>query len=460
MMKKYLPVFLTFCLLLTAVSTGFAQNKKQIKAAKALEQQGDQAFRAKDFKLAIDKYAQSIVIVPVSPSAHFWKGFSHYNLTEFDSALEELNKAAEQNFNKPFEIYRLRANIYFQQKNFDASLEDIKKGLQLVPNEPNLTLIKGDISFAKNDFQSALDAYTQAVKFQPNNGDLEYFIAQSDLNLGKTQEQGVAAQSAIKKGTKYLGEAFFLVGDSLQKQKKFVEALEFYRQSLISKPDQYTVYRTMADIYRQQSLFQDAIEISKKGLIKYPNDGNFYTDLSWYYSLANQPDNAVQAALAAVRFLPQQSLGFTNLCRAYNDTTHYQLAVNACNKALNLTPNDGETYFYLARANAALGKSADAVKNYDKAVTGLEVFTQNNPDYSDGFYLLGNAYYEDNQIGKAIEAYKKCLEISPNFSKARFNLGIVYNFNKNKAGATEQYTALLGIDKTLAAKLKAEIDKK
>ncbi len=459
-MKKFLPVLFTICLLLTAFSTDFAQSKKQIKMAKALEQQGDQAFRAKDYKLAIDKYAQSIVIVPVAPSAHFWKGFSHYNLNEFDNALPELNKAAEQNFTKPFEIYRLRASIYFQQKNYDAALEDIKKGLQLTPNDLNLTLMQGDISYAKNDFQSALNAYTQAVKFQPNNGDLEYFIAQSDLNLGKTQEQGIAAQSAIKKGTKYLGESFFLVGDSFQKQKKFVQALEFYQQSLISKPDQYAVYRMMADIYRQQSRFQEAIEISKKGLIKYPNDGNFYTDLSWYYSLANQSDNAVQAALAAVRFLPQQSLGFTNLCRAYNDTKQYQSAISACTKALTLTPNDGETHFYLARANSALGKSADAAKNYDKAVTGLEVFTQNNPDYSDGFYLLGNAYYEDNQINKAIEAYRKCLEISPNFSKARFNLGIVYNFNKNKAGATEQYTALLGIDKALAAKLKTEIDKK
>lgn len=460
MLKKIFLGLLTICFLMMTFANVNAQKKDDIKKARLLAQEGDKAYLAKNYKTAIEKYAESLVIVPNAPDVHFWKGSAHYKLDQFDSSLTEFDKALEQKFSKPFEIYRMRADIYFQKKDFPAALGDIQKGLALVPNDPNLLKIGGDIYYAQNDYQNAHDAYVKVVQFQPNNGDIEYYIAQSDFNLNKVEEQATAARSAIKKGTKFLGESFFLIGDSLQKQKKMPEALEAYQQSLISKPDQYQVYRVMAELYRGQSRFNEAIDISKKGLRQYPNDGNFYTDLSWYYSLVNRYDDAVQAALAGVRFLPKEGLGYTNLCRAYNDTKKYPLAVNACNKALTLSPNDGETYLYLGRANSFLGKEAEAAKNYDKAVAGLETFTQNNPEYSDGFYLLGNAYYADAKYGKAIDAYKQGLLMSPKFAKARYNLGLAYIVNKDKSGATEQYTALLALDKDLAAKLKAEIDKK
>jgi tetratricopeptide (TPR) repeat protein len=72
---------------------------------------------------------------------------------------------------------------------------------------------------------------------------------------------------------------------------------------------------------------------------------------------------------------------------------------------------------------------------------------------------LGNAYFADGQPQKAIGAYQKCLELSPRFVKARYNLAIIYARNKNKSAAMEQYNSLVAIDSTLAAKLKTEIDK-
>ena len=111
------------------------------------------------------------------------------------------------------------------------------------------------------------------------------------------------------------------------------------------------------------------------------------------------------------------------------------MAINNCNAALKITPDDGETYYYLGRAYDLTDKPAEATRSYDKAVKGLEKFTSENPDYSDGFYLLGNAYFADGQPQKAIVAYQKCLELSPRFVKARYNLAIIYARNKNKSAS-------------------------
>jgi protein O-GlcNAc transferase len=225
------------------------------------------------------------------------------------------------------------------------------------------------------------------------------------------------------------------------------------------KPDRRDIYRTLSDMYRSQSRFNEAIEITRRALKQFPNDGELYTDNSWYYSLAGRHEEAVQAAQAGIRFNPDQSMAYTNLCRAYNDLQKPELAISACNNALKFAPNDGETFFYLGRANDLLNKPAEATKYYKRAVTGLEAYTKERPDYSDGYYLLGNAYFADGQLDKAIEAYSKCLEMSPRFARARYNIGMVQLQKNNKPGATEQYNILIGIDRALATKLKTEIDK-
>lgn len=464
MTKKIIFGLITYCLLLTAFSALTvevnAQKPKDVKKARKLIEDGNKLFNQKNYRGAIEKYAQAIVLAPNLPEAHFWKGYAHYYLDEFDQALSEINLAEDLNFNKPVEIYKLRWYLNYQKKNLDAAYEDVQKGLQAEPGNLTLIMAAGDINRSKSNFRDALGFYQRAAQINTNSGDLHYLIALSHSNLGETVEQGNAASEAIKKGTKFIGESYTLLGDALLKTKKFDEAIEAYLRALTAKEDSYTVYRSLADIYRSQNRFEDAISISRKALRVYPNDGNIYTDLSWFYSLANRHEDAIAAAQAAIRFLPEQSLAYTNLCRAYNDTKQHQLAIGACNRALQLNPNDGETNFYLGRAYDSIGRTADATKFYDKAVDGLEEFTKNNPEYSDGFYLLGNAYFTDNQPLKAIEAYKRCLELSPRFTKARFNLGFIYVQRKDRASALEQYNALLNLDKDLAAKLKTEIDKK
>ncbi len=177
---------------------------------------------------------------------------------------------------------------------------------------------------------------------------------------------------------------------------------------------------------------------------------------SWYYSLAGDPTKAIDAAKAGIQLLPNQSMAYTNLCRAYNETKSFDLAIKACNGALRIAPNDGETYFYLGNAYVQSNKPTDATKAYARAVTGLLDYTAKNPAYSDGWYLLGNAYFADRQFDKAIAAYLKCLSLSPKFTRAMANLGICYTRVKNKAAATEQYNKLLQADPALAARVKAD----
>lgn len=462
MLKKILSKAVAYSLLLAAFSFLSAnvdgQSRKDLRKARQLVEQGNKAFNQRNYRIAIDRYAEAIVLAPKEPAAHYWKGYSHYHLKEYDQALAGM-EAALANGYKPVDVYKVRGFLYYEKKDYDAALADIRQGLQSEPD--NLMFLKalGEITYAKRSYRESLDAFQKVVLIEPNNPEVYYNIALVQSNLGNVQGQASAAEEAVKRHTRFLGEALYLMGDAYQKLRKPTEAADAFQKSLAAKPDNYDAYTRLAAIYRDQSRFNDAVDVSKRALRAFPGDGNLYTNISWYYSLADRHEEAVQSAQAAVKLLPGQYLGYTNLCRAYNDTNQYQMAVTACNNALRLNPNDGETKYYLGRSYDFLKKSDEATKYYDAAVTGLVEYTRANPEYSDGFYLLGNAYFADNQVDKAIEAYAKCLELSPDFVKARFNLGLMHLQKKNKTGALEQYNSLMSLDQSLAARLKTEIDK-
>ena len=447
--------FLILCSLSVAVS---AQSKKDRSKAKELQDEADKSFAQKSYSEAAAKYGQAILLVPTNPNAHYWKAVSHYYLKENEPAKYEFQLALNQGY-KPLEIYRIRWFMFYDQKDYDAALSDLNKGLQIEPRNPTFLNGVGDIYAAKNQFLEALAAYQRGITASPKDGDLYYNIARVQAAMGNVKDQGAAANAAINNGTRMTGEAYYLLADSAWKQKDIPAAIAAYQRSISAKPANYDAYRNLANVFRNQSRFSEAIDILKKALLQFAADGNIYNELSRLYSLVGRPEDGVQAALAGIRYQPTQYIGYTNLCRAYNEIKKYQEAIKACSDALIRNPGDGETYFYMGNAYLQQDKAAEATRTYRLAVTGLVDYTTKNPDNADGWYLLGGAYFGDNQRDKAIESYLKCLSISPSFAKARFNLGFIYRVKKDKAAATEQYNILMKLDPSLAAKLKAEIDK-
>lgn len=463
-MKRSIKGLLVFSFIavfmMAAASEVFAQSRKDVTRSRALFQEGSRAFNQKNYREAIDKYAESIVLVPKSAAAHFWKGLSHMHLGDADLALTEMTTALDQGYERPLDIYVNRWRIYYANKNFEAALADVNSGLQLDPENNDLLLARADLSYANKDYDAALDSYQRAALKAPNSGDIYLSIARIYNSKGEIKQAVDAATLATSKGTRSPEEAYLIIGTGQKKLKNFAEAIRAFESAKNINARNYDIYAELSDLYKSQNRFDDAIKNARGALTVFGNDGNIYTDLSWYYSLAKRHEEAVDAAKAGIRLLPDQYMAYTNLCRAYNDLEKPEMAIRECNNALKIKPNDGETLFYLGRSHDLLKKYADAEGYYRRAVAGLEAFVKERPDYADGYYLLGNAYFADNKRQRAIEAYKKSIDLSPMFARSHYNLGHVYLADGNKTAATEQYNILNNIDKTLAAMLKAEIDKK
>lgn len=446
------------CLTFLFPDLGHAQNRRNERRAQQLSSEGDKLFRQKNYRNAIDQYAQAIVLAPNSPNPRFWKGLAHFYLDEYEMALPDLNAAIDKGYSKPLDVYLVRWRIHFVKKDFDRALSDVRSGLQIDGDNQDFLLALGDISFDREAHTEAVDAYGRYVLRNPGNAEVHFRLAQSHAKLGNVDAQIASAEESIRRGTRSLADAHILVGDGYTLKMMYAEAVPAYERAVTARPDVYVTYQKLAEGYRALAQFEKAIETARRALRLFPTNGLIYTDISWYYSLADRHQDAVDAAQAGIRYNPELYMPYTNLCRAYNDLKRHDLSIPACNSALKLRPDDGESLFYLSRANRALNRNAEANRLTKRAVAGLEDAARLNPTYSDIHYLLGGAYYDDGQMEKSLASYKRSLELSPNFVKALFNVGIAYLNEGKKDAALEYHRRLAAISPKYAGMLKSEID--
>ncbi len=475
---KFLSIFILSTFVFALSTESFAQPKPKKKARK-LAQTADKLFNQGKYNEAIIKYAEALSISPEFPQARFFKGSSHYRQKQYDLAVNELSLALQQG-SDPVKVYPLRMESYAAQGNFQAAMDDAQKVVKFNPDDAYYNGFLGKMYLLNKEFRTGIPYLEQAAKGGTRDPNVFYYLAVGYNGLGNYEKQEISADMALKGGTPFSGNAWYLYADALQKNRKYSESVQAFKNAINSyktmidtnraaadtEEYMYQSYVNLADVYRNLNKFEEAIDTAKAGLSLRPNDKDLHISLPWYYSLAGNREFALTAGKRAVEIAPDQFMSYTNLCRAYNEEGEYlykkedksankffDQAVVTCKKALAIEPNDGETNYYLGRAYYFLDNESLSQSYYKKSVGGLIRFTQVNPDYSDGFYLLGNAYFATADIVNAIKAYENCLKIAPRFAIVRYNLGYVYIQNGNRAAAREQYELLKDLDGDLAKRL-------
>lgn len=459
---KKIVFSLTLCLsiVLAFSAISFAQTPKQLERARKITQDAFNDFNKGKFQNAVEKCNKALEIVPNLPYANYLKGWSLYRLEKNEQALTAINLAIQQG-QAPGQAYSVRGQINLALKNYTDAENDIREALKSMPNDAFLRRILGNIYYDNKNYKAALPEYQEAIRLDPTykeNGDIYYLIAWSQNQLGDIANQAKSAVLAIQNKTRYQSESYFLAGDAFHVYKKYDEAIAAYSEVIRLNPNFTDVYLRLSEIYLNQYRLDEAAEITRKGIAINPKEASFYINLGWIYSLSNRHQEAITVAQEGVRLQPDNYMGYTNICRAYNDLKKFDLAIQNCNRALELKPGDGETFFYLARANEGINNTKDAKTYYAKAVTGLVQYAKERPDSFEVLYLLANAYYTTDNYSMAIRNYEKCLEICPNFAKARYNLALNYLKLNKAAEAKKQYEWLLKLDTDLAAKLKAKLN--
>ena len=126
------------------------------------------------------------------------------------------------------------------------------------------------------------------------------------------------------------------------------------------------------------------------------------------------------------------------------DLQDYSHAIDKYNAALKIDPNCFLCYYKLARVYYA-------IRDLGSCVSCLEAAIRLNPKWSLPYEALGNVYlkskgYFPNRLEKAVENYKKAIELEPSKIELHLNLAQCFEDKDEKEKAEKLYEAILKID--------------
>lgn len=221
-------------------------------------------------------------------------------------------------------------------------------------------------------------------------------------------------------------------------EKDYVKARKLIRNDLkrLGTKDEYYMYLGLASIDAEDRLknYEKAIEANPHNLDVAINLANAYDELKEF-------DKAIELYNKALEIDKNCALVYNNRGYTYYQKKDYERALNDYDKALLLNPKlqlaiDNRQNLIMELEQ--LGDFEELIKNSN----------QQNNDYK-YYFNLGMAEARHGKYEEAELAYKKSIELNPNFAPVYLFFGILEHGRDNFDKAEEYYSMAIEIDNNM-----------
>ena len=216
----------------------------------------------------------------------------------------------------------------------------------------------------------------------------------------------IEAMKSRGKASRNLGEAYMGQGDYTAALREFLKAEKLYSKDPYLQNDLGLVYMAKEKIDLAIDHFKKAIEIK-------PDYTPVKNNLGFAYLAKKNWDDAIVCfkeitgdLLYATPHYPLLNLGW-----AYYNKKEYVLAKKYYKKALKIEPEFTIALRGLGKTYIAMGKIPEAIAVFEKA-------TISSPRFAELYFDLANACRLSQKYNKALNAYKKVVELAPDSTLA------------------------------------------
>ena len=184
----------------------------------------------------------------------------------------------------------MRGLAYYYLREYDSALNDINKGIKIVPEWSDAYFFRGLVRFERGQYKAASTDYSKAIKLEKNNK--QYYHASGNAYLRQRKYE-----DAIEDYNKYINlDTTWAVPyynrsvakDNLQDYQGAVADL---KKAIELDPDPYFV-SFLSDIYFRHNDIDAAIDIAISGLKKDSTSTPLYNNLGRFYLEKGDNDNA------------------------------------------------------------------------------------------------------------------------------------------------------------------------
>ncbi|MCX7667581.1 MAG: tetratricopeptide repeat protein, partial [Atribacterota bacterium] len=352
----------------------------------------------------------------------------------WDFYLKKLNYGKKVNTSLIAQVYLRLAYSYFNQKNLDLAIANLKKATELNPNLVEAYLLLGRIYYESDRTEEAEKAYAKAYELDPHSKEAQYFAQL----VGKARIFGKSAYEAYTQGYQHFAQG------NLQEAEQYLK--EAVRLNPGFKEAYYWLGRTLYEVGK----LEEAEEAWAKVLELDP----FNSQARRFLDRTQQEKKYGRKAMRS----------FQSGYELY-EKGNYQEAIGLFKEAIMENPAFSEAHEYLARCYYRLGRTKEYVEERGKVTsflstpedkawyaynTGYELFSWGdkekakiwleqaisiNDALGEAHLLLGEIYGEQEEWSRALSHYLKAKDNLEGEMKGRALWGIVTaNFGLQRFG--------------------------
>jgi tetratricopeptide (TPR) repeat protein len=338
---------------------------------------------------------------------------SHY-LSEKHSSLDGLvfeYEVASQKGAVPFleETVFVRLADHFEKiQQLGKAQSILSEGLTQHPKSSELYLRRAELLLQNNQADEARRWLEKTEAVLPEQYRTKILRAEAYCKLGNVAQamtllrelRQTTARNSPKKSTEKSHDSIF---ENLQKISQKFRRL---RDILMVDPDNEAVLTQLWGVVELSFQFEQSAVLHENLIDLNPYSWRAWFNLGSAWSQLDREQDALEAFEYAYLINPDFQDAYEAFGALAFQLGEYKLALRAYQEMIDRIGESSNSLVRVGECFEKLGNRAVARTFYSKAI--LADFT-----CSEGYFLLGQGYYADNLLGKAINYFKKTVELSP-----------------------------------------------
>jgi tetratricopeptide (TPR) repeat protein len=311
--------------------------------------------------------------------------------TGFDKPEQERADAANDLACSYF--YFLWGKTAENNQRFEEAQEAYEKALlcdeqsQYIKRNLAILLIKMDRK------EQAAEALQQIVSRNPQDTENRILLAKVYSSLGRIDEAVIIYQALLEIREDH--DTLLMLGTLYAQNREYEKAQEILNRLIELEGDSYLAYYYLARLYRELQYFDKAAESYEKAL-----ELNWFERLAYEVAEFYEEQKAYDKAIAVYHTIIDEGessdMAKTRLVNLY-------LTLEENDKALELLRDLRSVLPESHNVDLTISRILLNQEKYDEAIMILEDVLQTNPELTVVRYLLGMAYYRNNNSPKAEE---------------------------------------------------------
>ena len=219
--------------------------------------------------------------------------------------------------------------------------------------------------------------------------------------------------------------------------KKYDKALEFYSKRKSCDRDNYKIYLTMSKILQKQGRVDSALSILEE-FDKIGDNYRIKRKIAEIYESRGNLDNAIKYYSEAFELNDSKVDILEKVALLQHKNGNTQGAIKAYNDFIATNPPE----YILRKVYKNLGIFYQRTGESNKAIEAFKKSVEIKPDKK-LYFNIAQLYYDNKNYTAAENYLKQLQEIDPNYPEAHYYLGLVYTKQGKKAEALSQFNAII-----------------